>query len=143
MSTLCSTDFIEFARKFRLERPKVRIVIISNADKRISNILSQLGLMPFLDAIVFSEEVACSKPSPEIFEKAIEKSELENLRKDVILHVGDDLVKDYHGARASGWNSLLLNRDNLNLDNFDGVPENHLCNNFQNVDQFICSHFKE
>ena len=143
MSTLCSTDFIDFARKFRFERPKVRIVVISNTDKRISNILSQLGVMPFVDAVVYSEEVACSKPSPEIFEKAIEKSELEDLRKDGILHVGDDLVKDYRGAKALGWNSLLLNRDNLNPENFHGVPENHLCNSFQNVDQFICDHFKE
>jgi putative hydrolase of the HAD superfamily len=143
MSISCSTDFIEFVRKFRLERPKVRTVVISNTDKRISNILSQLGVMPFIDAVVYSEEVACSKPSPGIFEKAIEKSELKDLAKDGILHVGDDLVKDYHGAKALGWNSLLLNRNNLNPENFDGVPEKHLCNNFQNVDQFICDQFKE
>ena len=133
-------DFIEFARKFRSQRGDVKTVVISNFDKRISTILTQLGVMPFIDAVVYSEEASISKPDSKIFQEAIIKSELKGVKSDEILHIGDDLIKDYQGSTALGWNSLLLNRDYLNT--FEGVPNAHLCQNFHQVHEVINKHFK-
>ena len=134
-------DFIEFARKFRSEKSDVKTVVISNFDKRISTILTQLGVMPFVDAIVYSQEAAKSKPDRKIFEKAIFKSELKDLKNCQILHVGDDLINDYKGSTALGWNSLLLNRKNLIK--FEGVPNNHLCQDFHQVHDAIDKKFNQ
>jgi len=135
-------DFVDFVRKLRTQRPNVRTVVISNSDKRISNVLLQLGVQPFLDEVVFSEMVSSSKPSPEIFDSAIRKSGLDDLAPGQILHVGDDLVKDYEAAKSLGWNSLLLNRAKESLDSFKGVPEEDICRDFRDVEKFIEARFK-
>jgi len=47
-----------YDRKLKAERPEIRTVVVSNSDKRITNVLLQLGLLPFLDEVVFSEQVS-------------------------------------------------------------------------------------
>ena len=46
-------DFVDFVRKFRTERPEVQTIVISKSDKRILNILLQLGLLPLLDDVIY------------------------------------------------------------------------------------------
>ena len=133
-------DFVDFARKFRSERPNVRTAVISNFDKRISNILMQLGVMPFIDNVIYSEAALSSKPNRQIFEKAIENLKPEIVEPHQVLHVGDDLTKDYKGPKLIGWNALLLNRSNLT---FEDVPPNHVCKNFIDVEEIIRKSFTQ
>ena len=135
-------DFLEFIRKFRTERPNVRTAIISNSDKRISNILLQLGVTPFIDAVVFSEEVSSSKPSPEIFEVAAQRSGLEGLQPDQILHIGDDLSKDLEAPRKLGWGSLLLNRGVHSAEELKSVQAEDVCKDFLEVGKVLDLRYK-
>ena len=61
-----------------------------------------------------SQEVGHEKPSQEIFEDALQKARFwlgdPNLSKDEILHIGDSHACDYCGAKAYGFQALLLDR---------------------------------
>ena len=48
-----------------------------------------------------------------------------------ILHIGDDVAKDYVGARGAGWHALLINRGSR--DNAFQVEEDHVCRDFGDV----------
>lgn len=91
----------------------LKVGIISNYDKRIVKMVESLDLSPYFDFITYSEESKCSKPEKGIFEDAIRKSGLMNLAANEVLHIGDDLDKDYWGARKTGWNALLITRDEV------------------------------
>ena len=56
--------------------------------------------------------VGVSKPDPAIFKFALDQSGLpgESVSGAEILHIGDDLDKDYFGAKSVGWNALILDR---------------------------------
>jgi HAD superfamily hydrolase (TIGR01509 family) len=62
-----------------------------------------LGLAPFLDVLVFGEEVGARKPAPEIFLHAC--SEL-GVEPAATLFVGDDLRNDVQGAGAVGMRTM-------------------------------------
>ncbi|KAL1993959.1 hypothetical protein VTN49DRAFT_2628 [Thermomyces lanuginosus] len=68
-----------------------------------------------VDLVITSYEAGEEKPHRLIFDvtaqqaaKLVEVPESASWTK---IHVGDDVEKDYRGALASGWNSILLNRD--------------------------------
>ena len=50
-----------------------------------------------------------------------------------ILHIGDDVAKDYVGARGVGWHALLINRGGSDNDSASEVGEDHVCRDFVEV----------
>lgn len=70
------------------------------------------GVLDFFDHLAFSNEMACAKPSPEIFKPA-----LEDLGTHAVngLHIGDNLLTDISGASSvgmsTGWISGYDERD--------------------------------
>jgi len=85
----------------------LRLGIISNWDARLKPLLERLGLERYFEAIVVSCEVGCSKPGALIFETS---SRLLGEPPGAILHVGDNRVMDLEGARAAGFQSVLIDR---------------------------------
>ncbi|KAI0675043.1 HAD hydrolase subfamily IA REG-2-like protein [Trametes maxima] len=81
--------------------------LVSNTDARMRDVIQDLGLLPQFDAIFLSEEEGVEKPSHEIFRRACDRLGVE---ASETLHVGDELDCDYHGARASGLQALLIRR---------------------------------
>jgi putative hydrolase of the HAD superfamily len=67
--------------------------------------LDRLGLLPLLDAAVFSSAVGWRKPSPRIFERAL--AELGSRPPDTVM-VGDRGREDVAGAHAAGMRAVLL-----------------------------------
>ena len=65
--------------------------------------LDRLGLLPFVDFMVSSEEVGVEKPSPAIFDMICKKAEAS---PQECLFIGDHLQKDYLGAAACGFHAL-------------------------------------
>jgi FMN phosphatase YigB (HAD superfamily) len=130
-------DFTFFARKLRNLHPHINTGVISNFDKRLTSVLAQLGVAPFFDFVIFSEEAGVSKPDGEIFQAAIKKLGGVQLRPQEILHIGDDVEKDYFGAKNSGWNSIVLNRKSLPLDDFPNVPKIDICKDFAEIDEIF------
>lgn len=90
-----------------------RLVVVSNWDVSLHDVLAQTGLRELLDGVVTSAEAGVSKPDPAIFAIGLEVA---GAHAGEALHVGDDLEADVEGARAAGIAAVLVSR------NGDGAP---------------------
>ncbi|XP_069984249.1 haloacid dehalogenase-like hydrolase domain-containing protein 3 isoform X2 [Penaeus vannamei] len=90
-----------------------KLGVISNSDDRLDEILRQLGVRHYFDFVLCSYNVKVAKPDPEIFQHALVAAG-GKIKPSEALHIGDDLQRDYLGARASGWQSFLV-RNNYPL----------------------------
>lgn len=83
----------------------LRLVVVSNADGTVERGLVEQGLRPYFHAVIDSAVVGFEKPDPRIFQHAVAESGAD---PRAVLHVGDLLHADVHGARAAGLHALLL-----------------------------------
>ena len=95
------------AALLRARAREARVLVVSNWDVSLLEVLELAGLAPLLDAVVTSAAVGAAKPAPAIFRHALE---LAGVAPADALHVGDSLSADVHGARACGIGALLLCR---------------------------------
>ena len=91
-----------------LRERRLRLVVVSNWDWTLSDVLGGLGLLPLLDAVVTSAEVGAAKPERAIFEAGLAAA---GCAAADAVHVGDSAVNDVEGARAAGIHPLLLARE--------------------------------
>ena len=87
--------------------------ITSNTPTRhMESVLPMLGIHDQFHWFTCSQEVAAEKPSPKIFEDAYRKAKfwIPDLQKHQVLHIGDSLACDFCGAKAFGFQALLLDR---------------------------------
>ncbi len=85
-----------------------RLVVVSNWDVSLHDVLRETGLAPLLDGVAISAEVGSGKPSGRIFARALK---LAGIRAEQALHVGDSVEHDVAGALAAGIEPLLVVRD--------------------------------
>jgi putative hydrolase of the HAD superfamily len=85
-----------------------RIVVVSNWDVSLAEVLERVGLAPLLDGVVTSAAVGAAKPQPAIFAHALA---LAGVGAERARHVGDTLDEDVRGASACGIPAVLLRRD--------------------------------
>jgi putative hydrolase of the HAD superfamily len=71
--------------------------------------LTRLGLMPFIDFMVSSEEACAEKPASKFFGTCMEKAACE--RKQCMF-VGDSIKKDVLGATNAGLVGIWYNPEN-------------------------------
>ena len=71
--------------------------------------LEKMNILEFIDFIVTSEEAGEEKPSAKLFQMCLNKA---GCLKTECLFIGDDIKKDYEGAKNFGMNTLLLNKKN-------------------------------
>jgi putative hydrolase of the HAD superfamily len=90
----------------------VPIVIVSNADGSVADVLTATGLLQLgagpgveVAAIVDSGALGIAKPDPRIFHHACE---LAGVTADRAVHVGDAYQYDVRGARAAGVHPILV-----------------------------------
>jgi putative hydrolase of the HAD superfamily len=86
----------------------VALVVVSNWDISLRDVLRETGLAPLLDGVFTSAEVGSAKPDPEIFRRALD---LAGVDPADALHVGDSPEADVAGARAAGVEPVLVVRD--------------------------------
>jgi FMN phosphatase YigB (HAD superfamily) len=94
-----------------------RIVVVSNFDISLKQILKDTGLDELIDGVVMSAERGIEKPNPLIFSLGL--SVVRSTAADAF-HVGDDLVKDVQGAQAARIDAVFLDRSD-SVDAPDGV----------------------
>lgn len=75
-------------------------------------VLDNIGLLRFFSFCVFSDEVKASKPSPVFFQEVYTKA---GLAKEQVLHIGDNPLTDYKGAKDFGFEALLITDKDYNL----------------------------
>jgi putative hydrolase of the HAD superfamily len=85
-----------------------RLVVASNWDWSLHEVLARVGLEPLLDGIVTSAEAGERKPGRAVFDRALE---LAGVPPDRATHVGDTFEDDIAGARAAGLSAVLIRRD--------------------------------
>jgi putative hydrolase of the HAD superfamily len=90
-----------------LKRRGLKVGLISNWDARLRPLLRELQLDGYFDSIVISAEAGAQKPGREIFRAAARQL---GVPPETILHVGDSPAEDVAGARAAGFQALLLSR---------------------------------
>jgi putative hydrolase of the HAD superfamily len=81
-------------------------------------LLDKFGLKPFFDAVIISGEVNRRKPSPEIFEKALEAL---GVKASGAVFVGDMLDLDIIGPKSVGMKTILIKR--RPIENMDIKPD--------------------
>jgi putative hydrolase of the HAD superfamily len=91
----------------RARRAGAWVIVVSNWDVSLADVLEQLGLAPLLDGVITSAAVGARKPDPAIFAAALA---LAGAHPDRCRHVGDSLTEDVAGARAAGIEPVLLDR---------------------------------
>ena len=87
--------------------------LISNMNQSGHALAESMGLLPHLDFSITSQEVGVEKPSPLIFERALERA---GARPENAVHVGDQLTSDVAGALNVGIRAVLLDRDGNHRD---------------------------
>jgi putative hydrolase of the HAD superfamily len=86
----------------------VRLVVASNWDCSLPEVLSQAGLASLVDGVVSSAVVGAAKPDPALFDAALALAACPPANA---VHVGDSLSKDVEGAARAGVAAVLLDRD--------------------------------
>ncbi len=84
-----------------------RVVVVSNWDVSLSDVLATVGLIDSVDLVVPSAGAGAAKPDPAIFEYALAAADV---TAPDALHVGDSLEEDVGGARAAGIDAIWLHR---------------------------------
>jgi putative hydrolase of the HAD superfamily len=109
MGSLRFEAFADAAPALRELRARaMRLVVVSNWDCSLPQVLEQIGLLACVDAVVTSAVVGASKPDARIFEAALVVA---GCSAAEAVHVGDSRENDVAGAQAVGIRPLLLARD--------------------------------
>jgi putative hydrolase of the HAD superfamily len=84
-----------------------RVAVVSNtgfvSGRMVREGLRHIGVAALVDHTVFSDEVGHAKPARQIFQKLAAVS---GVGEAEILHVGDNRLADYSGARAAGLRAM-------------------------------------
>jgi putative hydrolase of the HAD superfamily len=84
-----------------------KLVVVSNWDVSLHDVLEDTGLAPLLDGAITSAEHGRAKPDPSIFAAALDMA---GVAAHEALHVGDSLEADVDGAIAAGIAPVYLSR---------------------------------
>ena len=95
----------------------LRVVVASNWDVGLIEVLDRLDLAPLVDGIVTSAAVGARKPAAAVFQAALR---IAGVAPAQALHVGDSLAEDVVGALGAGLQAALIARSG-NTPNADGV----------------------
>jgi len=98
----------------------IPIVIVSNADGTVADLLAGTGLLQVGDGpgtsvagIIDSGTVGVAKPDPRIFELALD---VVGATPDRAIHIGDTHQYDVRGARAAGIRPVLIDHLGIRTD---------------------------
>ena len=85
-----------------------RLVVVSNWDVSLHDVLRRTGLSALVDAAVASAELGAAKPEPAIFARGLQLAG--GVPAAQALHAGDSVEADVLGARAAGLEAVLVAR---------------------------------
>ncbi len=97
-----------------LKKQSLILGMITNAAKDTTlSVHRKLGLEPYLDFVVTSEDAGADKPEPLIFQAALDRG---GVSASEAAHIGDQYELDIVGARGVGIKPILIDR-------YDVYPE--------------------
>lgn len=90
-----------------LKSRQARLCIISNWDSRLLQLCKGLGIYDYFEFILISAVFGASKPNAPIFKEACARGGVE---AHEVVHIGDSLEDDIHGASKIGIQAVLIDR---------------------------------
>lgn len=109
--------------------------MVSNFDSRLEEILRVCGLLSHFSFLITSEEVGVAKPSPAIFDQALQKC---GVAAASVAHIGDHYVKDYLTSRSVGIHGFLLDRHSKHIQ--PDVPREHRLSSLEELPSLLLQH---
>lgn len=114
LAALRFRPFEEVPAVLRAARERgVRLVVVSNWDVSLHDVLDETGLAPLLDGVITSAELGSAKPDGAIFARGLA---LAGVGAQEAIHVGDSVEHDVAGALAAGIEPLLVVRNGATPD---------------------------
>ncbi|XP_040014436.1 haloacid dehalogenase-like hydrolase domain-containing protein 3 isoform X2 [Xiphias gladius] len=113
----------------------LKLGVVSNFDSRLEAILHVCGLLSHFTFLITSEEAGVAKPSPVIFDQALQKC---GVPAASVAHIGDHYVNDYLASRSVGIHGFLLDRHKKH--NHPDVPREHQLTSLQEVPSWLQQH---
>jgi len=95
------------------------LIVVSNWDVSLDEVLVETGLRELVDGVVTSVAVGAPKPGGAAFARGLE---LAGARATEAWHAGDDVDADVAGALAAGIRPVLVDRDGDGPPAPPGVP---------------------
>ena len=121
-------DFIPFSDAVpalqQLRDAGYQVGVITNLRRDLDQLCQQVGLAPYLDFTVSSEEVGMEKPHPPIFMAALKRL---GAAPQEVVHVGDQLRSDVMGAQGVGMQAVLIDRSGYGPEAVDCPKIASLC----------------
>jgi putative hydrolase of the HAD superfamily len=107
----------------------ISLSILSNTGfihgKTLSQLFEKYHFGQFFAFQCFSDEENFSKPFSQFFDIAYQNVlKIKKIEKNQVLHIGDNLVADYEGAKNYGFQAALFQHENNNLEKI--IKENGL-----------------
>ena len=82
----------------------------------LRKVLTKLKILDLFDFVIFSDEIDMSKPNNEIYKLLFDKVKLlkkpNSIKKDKIVHIGDNYTADYLGAKDFGFKAIFVDKLN-------------------------------
>lgn len=95
----------------QLKQTGMLLFLVSNTGfivgKTLRLAMERLEIGTQWDKMLFSDEIGYSKPDKRIFAPL---QQIEGLQSHEILHIGDNFITDYQGARKNGFSARLYTR---------------------------------
>jgi putative hydrolase of the HAD superfamily len=95
------------------------LVVVSNWDVSLDDVLFETGLRERVDGVVTSVAAGAAKPAGAAFARGLA---LAGIPPAAAWHAGDDVLADVEGARRAGIRPILVNRDGGGPAPPPGVP---------------------
>jgi FMN phosphatase YigB (HAD superfamily) len=113
------SDVRDFLNKVQ-GRKDIHLIVSSNGDPRVPQILKSLGLLQFFQKTYLSYDLGVSKPDKAFFDAVIDDLKGPFTPRELMLqdawHIGDEMNSDLQGAVNAGWNGVLVDRDGAFMD---------------------------
>ena len=93
----------------QLQDEGIKLVIISNFDKRLLPVLEHERLSRYFDTVYLSSVHGADKPHPRMFERFLVDTGL-SATPELALHIGDHPKADWAAARSAGLQVFELDR---------------------------------
>jgi putative hydrolase of the HAD superfamily len=90
----------------------VRLMVLSNFDRRLHSILGGHGIAGLFERIIVSSEVGAGKPHERMFQAALDAA---GVAPERCFHAGDEEIADVHGAEALGIPAMRVKRPETTL----------------------------
>jgi putative hydrolase of the HAD superfamily len=84
------------------------LVVVSNSEGRLAELLAEIGLADLFRTIVDSGRLGIEKPDPRIFQHAV--AQIGAPADAPAIHIGDAWAADITGALSVGWRAIWYGR---------------------------------